>query len=169
MGCLADSQWEERIQGIQEGKFRAGGRRNLAAVKPDGGRAAGLQTFCTTLDGHTATPATARYDPGRDGQLFVCDTQHAHVSLQDGYATQLDAEQAASATQQHDCPPGSACRHDLEEGFMMDVWLLAPQAGQTIADVSCSLLPECAAPGHAACRRVQPQRICWAAHLCGAG
>eukprot|EP00802_Teleaulax_amphioxeia_P004182 Tamp_04186.p1 GENE.Tamp_04186~~Tamp_04186.p1 ORF type:complete len:1115 (-),score=162.00 Tamp_04186:44-2914(-) len=96
-----------------------------------------LARFETTvhciIENDMAVPAPLDYDPKAQGPLVQCHSYESDFTLTDGYVRKLDGSLAGvPGMGQHDCPPGTVCKHDLEDGFMIDVWLVVPEAGQTI-------------------------------------
>ena len=88
---------------------------------------------CIIGDNDMVLPAPLDYDPKTQGPLVQCHSYESDFTLTDGYVRKLDGSLAGTPGMgQHDCPPGTICKHDLEDGFMIDVWLVVPESGQTI-------------------------------------
>ena len=88
---------------------------------------------CIMGDNDMVLPAPLDYDPKTQGPLVQCHSYESDFTLTDGYVRKLDGSLAGTPGMgQHDCPTGTICKHDLEDGFMIDVWLVVPESGQTI-------------------------------------
>ncbi|KAJ1493848.1 hypothetical protein T484DRAFT_1878443, partial [Baffinella frigidus] len=80
--------------------------------------------------GGDLAPAREDYDKTRDGELVGCYHYESDVELADGLAlSRSDPEHRDHLQGMHDCPEGSVCLHDLEDGFMLDVYLVPPGTG----------------------------------------
>ena len=89
---------------------------------------------CIVDENQQLQPAPMDYNPRGHGPLYQCSEYESEFTLKDGYVKRFDGEYAAGVpgAGQHDCPPGTICKHDLEDGFMIDIWLVVPEAGQTL-------------------------------------
>jgi hypothetical protein len=89
---------------------------------------------CIVDEHQQVLPAPMDYYPRRHGPLIQCSSYSSDFTLTDGYVKRFDGTYAAGkpGMGQHDCPPGTICKHDLEDGFMIDIWLVVPEAGQTL-------------------------------------
>jgi hypothetical protein len=86
------------------------------------------------LDKHGAPhPAPMDYTPKLHGNLIQCHSYESDFILSDGWVRGPGGTHPAQhGGGQHDCPAGTVCKHDLEDGFMVDIGLVVPQAGQTL-------------------------------------
>ena len=76
------------------------------------------QALCTVPDGSDRfLPATANYDPARDGPLVTCQRYDSEILFQDGVVAQrsvhgppASAAAGSGGGAAADCPPGTICR-----------------------------------------------------------
>ena len=88
---------------------------------------------CIVDDHGTVLPAPIDYNPKTQSALVQCHTYESDFALRDGYVKKVDGSFFVQPGMgQHDCGPGEICKHDLEDGFMIDIWLIVPEAGQTL-------------------------------------
>ncbi|EKX41541.1 hypothetical protein GUITHDRAFT_112253 [Guillardia theta CCMP2712] len=78
-----------------------------------------VQVFCYLLHG-ALKPLPTSYTPARHGQMLLCHEYESELILEDGAARMKDK----GGVEQEDCSAGGSCKHDLEEGFMLDIWIL---------------------------------------------
>ena len=73
-----------------------------------------LQTLCTVPEAGRLLPATARYDPARDGALVTCQRYESEILFQDGIVAQRsslsDPGGGGGGGGAADCPAGTQCR-----------------------------------------------------------
>jgi nitrite reductase/ring-hydroxylating ferredoxin subunit len=77
--------------------------------------------FCIANDDGFARPAPMDYDPKTQGTLIQCHKYESEFALRNGYGYMLNSSNPVNA---HDCPPGTICKNDLEDGYMVDFWLV---------------------------------------------
>ena len=75
--------------------------------------------------GGVIMPAPMSYDPKTHGALMKCHWYESEFTLKDGWVRREDGQLAVNG--QHDCPRGSVCKHDLEDGFMIDIGLVVKE------------------------------------------
>ena len=75
--------------------------------------------------GGVIMPAPMSYDPKTHGALMKCHWYESEFTLKDGWVRREDGQLAING--QHDCPRGTVCKHDLEDGFMIDIGLVVKE------------------------------------------